>query len=164
MKKRIIAIVTALLCVALLFVGCGKPAEPDVPEFSNDKEIVIGVWSGSMTKYDTQQFSNLEMADINLLVATSESFIQYNTTFFDMAQAAGVKVLPDSRKWNGQAPSFLEHPAFAGCSYFLLPYKTDLKSFTVSVLSGASSHHFHRGRNNHAAAYTPDKAPHTPRR
>ena len=114
MKKRIIAIVTALLCVALLFVGCGKPAEPDVPEFSNDKEIVIGVWSGSMTKYDTQQFSNLEMADINLLVASSENFIQYNTTFFDMAEAAGVRVLPDSRKWNGQAPSYLEHPAFAG--------------------------------------------------
>lgn len=114
MKKQILAMIALLLCIAMIFVGCGKPAEPYVPEFTDDKEIIIGAWSGSMTKYDTQQFSNLEMADINLLVASSENFIQYNTTFFDMAEAAGVRVLPDSRKWNGQAPSYLEHPAFAG--------------------------------------------------
>lgn len=114
MKKSVSLILALVLSAMMLFSACDKNVELAVPEFQDDLQIVIGAWSGSVTQWDQQQFSNLEAANINLLVATSESYIQYNNDFFDRAHAAGVSVMPDSRQWNGQIPSYMEHPAFAG--------------------------------------------------
>jgi len=124
MKKSISLIFVLVLSAMMLFSACEKNVELAVPEFQDTKEIVIGAWSGSVTKWDQQQFSNLEAANINLLVATSESYIQYNNDFFDRAYAAGVSVMPDSRQWNGRIPSYMEHPAFAGYCVWDEPART----------------------------------------
>ena len=114
MKKSVSLILVLVLSAIMLFSGCEKNVELAVPEFQDNQEIVIGAWSGSVTQWDQQQFGNLQAANINLLVATSENYIQYNNDFFDRAYAAGVSVMPDSRQWNGQIPTYMEHPAFAG--------------------------------------------------
>lgn len=124
MKKSISLIFVLVLSAMMLFSACEKNVELAAPEFQDTKEIVIGAWSGSVTKWDQQQFSNLEAANINLLVATSESYIQYNNDFFDRAYAAGVSVMPDSRQWNGRIPSYMEHPAFAGYCVWDEPART----------------------------------------
>ena len=124
MKKSISLIFVLVLSAMMLFSACEKNVELAVPEFQGTKEIIIGAWSGSVTKWDQQQFSNLEAANINLLVATSESYIQYNNDFFDRAYAAGVSVMPDSRQWNGRIPSYMEHPAFAGYCVWDEPART----------------------------------------
>lgn len=124
MKKSISLIFVLVLSAMMLFSACEKNVELAVPEFHGTKEIIIGAWSGSVTKWDQQQFSNLEAANINLLVATSESYIQYNNDFFDRAYAAGVSVMPDSRQWNGRIPSYMEHPAFAGYCVWDEPART----------------------------------------
>lgn len=112
--KKLSGFLAVIMSFVMLFAACGGPVELDVPAFEDDQELVIGTWAGSVTQWNQAQFSNLEMANINLLVATSENYIQYNNDFFDLAHAAGVRVMPDSRQWNGQIPAYMEHPAFAG--------------------------------------------------
>lgn len=112
--KKLSGFLAVIMSFVMFFTACGGPVELDVPAFEDDQELVIGTWAGSVTQWNQAQFSNLEMANINLLVATSENYIQYNNDFFDLAHAAGVRVMPDSRQWNGQIPAYMEHPAFAG--------------------------------------------------
>ena len=114
--KRVISILALVICLATLLGACGETVSLDdlsIPEFTDDQEMVIGVWSGSMANWSEQQFSYLKEANINLLLGTSE-FITYTDQFFDMAEDVDVQVIPDSRKWDGEVPSFADHPAFAG--------------------------------------------------
>lgn len=114
MRKRVSLLLALALTAVMLFSACGKNVELAVPDFEDDRQIVIGTWAGSVTQWTQQQFSNLEAANINLLVGTSENYISYTNDFFDLAYAAGVQVMPDSRQWNGQVPTYMDHPAFAG--------------------------------------------------
>ena len=120
--KKMISILAVVLCLAMLLCSCGnsnnvKRAESveelEKPSFEDNQKITMGVWSGSMVNWDEKQFSYLKDANINMLVGASE-YIGYSRQFFDMAQAAGVSVIPDSRSWNGEVPSFADHPAFEG--------------------------------------------------
>lgn len=113
--KRIISILALTVCLAILLSACGNVSLEDLrtPTFEDDQEMVIGVWSGSMANWNEQHFSYLQDAEINLLLGTSE-YIAYTEQLFDMAEAAGVCVIPDSRKWDGDVPSFVDHPAFVG--------------------------------------------------
>lgn len=113
--KRIISILALTVCLAILLSACGNVSLEDLrtPTFEDDQEMVIGVWSGSMANWNEQHFSYLQDAEINLLLGTSE-YIAYTEQLFDMAEAAGVRVIPDSRKWDGDVPSFVDHPAFVG--------------------------------------------------
>jgi len=113
--KRIISILALTVCLAMLLSACGNVSLEDLrtPTFEDDQEMVIGVWSGSMANWNEQHFSYLQDAEINLLLGTSE-YIAYTEQLFDMAEAAGVRVIPDSRKWDGDVPSFVDHPAFVG--------------------------------------------------
>ena len=113
--KRIISILALTVCLAMLLSACGNVSLEDLrtPTFEDDQEMVIGAWSGSMANWNEQHFSYLQDAEINLLLGTSE-YIAYTEQLFDMAEAAGVRVIPDSRKWDGDVPSFVDHPAFVG--------------------------------------------------
>lgn len=113
--KKIISILALTVCLAIMLSACGKVSLEDLssPTFEDDQEVVLGVWSGSMANWNELHFSYLQEANINLLLGTSE-YITYTDQLFDMAEAAGVRVIPDSRKWDGEVPSFAEHPAFAG--------------------------------------------------
>lgn len=113
--KKIISMLALTVCLTILLSGCGNVSLEDlhIPTFEDDQEMVIGAWSGSMANWNEQHFSYLQDANINLLLGTSE-YITHTEQLFDMAEAAGVRVIPDSRKWNGEVPSFVDHPAFAG--------------------------------------------------
>ncbi len=113
--KRIVSVFALALCLSFVLSACGNVSLEDLnsPVFEDDQEMVIGVWSGSMANWSQQQFSYLKEANINLLLGTSE-FITYTDQFFDMAEDVDVQVIPDSRKWDGEVPSFVDHPAFAG--------------------------------------------------
>ena len=112
---KMIRVLALAVCLTILLSACGTVSleELNVPVFEDDQEMVIGAWSGSMANWSEQQFSYVEDAQINLLLGTSE-YITYTEQFFDMAEAAGVRVIPDSRKWDGEVPSFMDHPAFVG--------------------------------------------------
>lgn len=127
--KRVISILALVICLATLLGACGETVSLDdlsIPEFTDDQEMVIGVWSGSMANWNEQHFSYLEEADINLLLGSSE-YIAYSEQLFDLAEAAGVRVVPDSRKWDGEVPSFVEHPAFAGYCVWDEPASDDFE-------------------------------------
>lgn len=127
--KRVISLLALVICLATLLGACGETVNLDdlsIPEFTDDQEMVIGVWSGSMANWNEQHFSYLEEADINLLLGSSE-YIAYSEQLFDLAEAAGVRVVPDSRKWDGEVPSFVEHPAFAGYCVWDEPSSDDFE-------------------------------------
>ena len=127
--KRVISLLALVICLATLLGACGETVSLDdlsIPEFTDDQEMVIGVWSGSMANWNDQHFSYLEEADINLLLGSSE-YIAYSEQLFDLAEAAGVRVVPDSRKWDGEVPSFVEHPAFAGYCVWDEPSSDDFE-------------------------------------
>ena len=127
--KRVISLLALVICLATLLGACGETVNLDdlsIPEFTDDQEMVIGVWSGSMANWNDQHFSYLEEADINLLLGSSE-YIAYSEQLFDLAEAAGVRVVPDSRKWDGEVPSFVEHPAFAGYCVWDEPSSDDFE-------------------------------------
>lgn len=126
--KKIISILALTVCLTLMMSACGSVSleELNTPVFEDDQEMVIGVWSGSMANWNELHFSYLQEADINLLVGASE-YITYTEQFFDMAETAGVRVIPDSRKWDGEVPSFVEHPAFAGYCVWDEPASSDFE-------------------------------------
>lgn len=132
MIKKMIQVVAMAMCAVLLFCACGsganvKPEDLKVPQFADDQSLTIGVWSGSMAAWTDEQFQNLQNANINLLLGASE-YILYNDLFFDQAESVGVKVIPDSRSWNGQVPEFIDHPAFAGYCVWDEPSSTDFQA------------------------------------
>ena len=117
------------MCFMLLLCACNnsgaavKPEDLAVPQFADDQSITLGVWSGSMVNWNQEQFDHLKNANINLLLGVSE-YMGYSDSFFDMAQEAGVRVIPDSRSWNGEVSQFVDHPAFMG--YCVWDEPTDL--------------------------------------
>ena len=126
--KKIISVLALTVCLAIMLSACGNVSLEDLnnPVFEDDQEMVIGVWSGSMANWNELHFSYLQEADINLLLGTSE-YIAYSEQLFDMAEAVGVRVIPDSRKWDGEVPSFAEHPAFAGYCVWDEPASADFE-------------------------------------
>ena len=129
MNKKVRRIITMAICTLLLLCACNnsgaavKPEDLNVPQFEDNQSIVIGTWSGSMVNWSQEQFDYLKNANINLLLGVSE-YMGYSNAFFDMAQAAGVGVFPDSRSWNGEVSEFVDHPAFLG--YCVWDEPTDL--------------------------------------
>ncbi len=123
--KKLICVTALALSLVLLLCACGSVNLEDlnVPAFEDDQEISIGTWSGSMTNWSGEQFSYLQEANINLLLGVSE-YMGYSDEFFDMAEAAGIRVIPDSRSWNGEVSQFIDHPAFMG--YCVWDEPTDL--------------------------------------
>ncbi len=117
MRIRLDRIVGIALCISLAFglCACGNVQEEDlnVPVFEDNQSIVLGTWSGSMVEWTEQQFAYLEEANINHLLGVSE-YMGYSNAFFDRAQAAGIRVIPDQRSWNGEVSDYMEHPAFLG--------------------------------------------------
>ena len=126
--KKIISLLALTVCLAVMLCACGNVSLEDLnrPVFEDDQELVIGVWSGSMANWNELHFSYLQEANINLLLGSSE-YIAYSEQFFDMAEAVGVRVIPDSRKWDGEVPSFAEHPAFAGYCVWDEPSSNDFE-------------------------------------
>ncbi len=125
MNKKMIRFMAMAISVVLLLCACGSvsPGDLDVPVFADDRQMMIGTWSGSMVNWTDEQFDNLQESNINLLLGVSE-YIGYSDAFFDNAQAAGVSVIPDSRSWNGEVSPYAEHPAFLG--YCVWDEPTDL--------------------------------------
>ena len=129
MIKNITRLMALFLVTAMLLpiCGCGGPVELDVPVFEDDRQMVIGTWSGSMSNWTDEQFAYLQETSINTLVGVSE-YIKFNDLFFDQAQAAGVSVIPDSRSWNGEVPEYVDHPAFAGYCVWDEPSSADFEA------------------------------------
>ena len=117
MKKQSLRFAGLIMCLVLLFNLCActdvGEEELNVPTFQDNQSMVIGTWSGSMVEWTDQQFTYLKDANINMLLGVSE-FMGYSNAFFDKAQAAGIRVIPDSRKWNGEVSAYMDHPAFYG--------------------------------------------------
>ncbi len=129
MNKKLIRFLAVTLLAALLLCACGSvsPEDLEVPTFADDQSMVIGTWTGSMTDFTELQFTYLQVANINLLLGVSE-YIYDTNRFYDMAQAAGIRVISDSRSWNGQTPNYIDHPAFAGHCVWDEPASTDFEA------------------------------------
>lgn len=131
--KKYIRLLACVLSAIMLLCACNnsivnvKPEDLNVPQFADGQSVTIGVWSGSMAAWTDEQFHNLQNANINLLLGSSE-YIVYSKQFFDQAESVGVKVIPDSRSWNGQVPEFIDHPAFAGYCVWDEPASTDFQA------------------------------------
>lgn len=125
MNKKILRLIALTLCTGMLLCACGSvsPEKLAVPTFEDDQQMMIGTWSGSMSNWTQEQFDNLRKANINLLLGVSE-YMGYSTAFFDMAQEAGIQVVPDSRSWSGEVSQYLDHDAFLG--YCVWDEPTDL--------------------------------------
>lgn len=127
--NKMIRFLAMTLCAAMLLCACGSVSvdELDVPVFEDDQQMVIGTWTGSLSAFTEQQFSYLQLANINLLLGVSEH-INFTNQFFDMAQNSGMRVIPDSRQWSGEVPGYMDHPAFAGYCVWDEPASSDFEA------------------------------------
>ena len=127
--KKIIRLTALALSLVLLLCACGSvsPEDLKVPTFEDDRSMVIGTWTGSLSNFTDEQFDYLKTASINLLLGVSEH-VYLSDALLDKAEAAGMEIISDSRQWNGQVPGFIDHPAFRGYCVWDEPASTDFEA------------------------------------
>ena len=119
MKKNLILATALTLATVSSFSACSSSVKFDVPTYTDDKEITIGVWNGS--RHDLTEFDiyNLKEAGVNLLVGADPRMITPKQ-LVERCSEFGMNVILDGRdgKWNGETPEFVDNEHFWGYSLY----------------------------------------------